>query len=129
MVKYCLLNDNKLCDGCGECERCELDPNKLCDNCGKCLALEDEEKEFRSFVVKKDGLAREKGPDIAPIVKKRAQSAPVWESDEEPTELTPELIAYWERILIEHGEAPADDGFGEIEVSTRIPVHGKKRKQ
>lgn len=36
-VKMCLLEDNKVCDGCGECERCDLDPNKICDNCMKCM--------------------------------------------------------------------------------------------
>lgn len=33
----CVLNDNKVCDNCGECNRCDLDPNKICDNCCKCL--------------------------------------------------------------------------------------------
>ena len=35
--KECLLYDGKLCDGCGECDRCDLDPEKICDNCMKCL--------------------------------------------------------------------------------------------
>lgn len=33
----CVLEDNKVCDGCGECERCDLDPSKICDNCMKCM--------------------------------------------------------------------------------------------
>lgn len=37
MKKYCTLYENKICDGCGECDICDLDPNKLCNNCGKCL--------------------------------------------------------------------------------------------
>lgn len=32
----CLLYD-RICSGCGECDRCDLDPNKLCDNCMKCV--------------------------------------------------------------------------------------------
>lgn len=35
--KYCLFDEDKICDNCGECDRCDLDPNKICDNCGKCL--------------------------------------------------------------------------------------------
>lgn len=37
MEKRCVLNDNKLCDDCGECRRCDLDPDKICDNCMKCV--------------------------------------------------------------------------------------------
>ena len=35
--KYCVLDETKLCDDCGECNVCDLDPNKICDNCMKCL--------------------------------------------------------------------------------------------
>ena len=35
--RRCLLNEEKLCDDCGECARCDLDPSKLCDNCMKCV--------------------------------------------------------------------------------------------
>lgn len=35
--RICLLDDEKICDECGECTRCDLDPAKLCDNCMKCL--------------------------------------------------------------------------------------------
>jgi hypothetical protein len=38
----CVLYDNKICDGCGECDICDLDPNKICDNCGKCLDIRDD---------------------------------------------------------------------------------------
>lgn len=33
----CVLYDDRICDGCGECDRCDLDPNKICDNCMKCV--------------------------------------------------------------------------------------------
>ena len=37
MDKYCVLDETKLCDDCGECNICDLDPNKVCDNCMKCI--------------------------------------------------------------------------------------------
>lgn len=38
----CVLEDDKICDGCGECEICDFDETKLCDNCGKCLNIRDD---------------------------------------------------------------------------------------
>lgn len=43
----CILDENKICDDCGECEFCDLDPTKLCDNCGKCLDI----KEFATIKI------------------------------------------------------------------------------
>ena len=37
----CVLDDEKECDGCLECEICDLDRSKICDNCGKCLEVKD----------------------------------------------------------------------------------------
>ena len=37
-IKKCILDDQKYCDECGECDRCDLDPSKICDNCMKCLS-------------------------------------------------------------------------------------------
>ena len=37
MEKMCQLVDGKICDDCGECQRCDLDPSKICDNCMKCV--------------------------------------------------------------------------------------------
>lgn len=34
--KICVLYD-RVCIGCGECDRCDLDPEKICDNCMKCV--------------------------------------------------------------------------------------------
>ncbi|WP_123053823.1 hypothetical protein [Clostridium sp. JN-1] len=34
---YCIFDYNKLCNNCGECDRCDIDPSKKCNNCGKCL--------------------------------------------------------------------------------------------
>lgn len=36
-MKMCVLEDNKICDHCGQCSMCDLDPNKICDNCMKCV--------------------------------------------------------------------------------------------
>lgn len=46
----CVLEDEKICDGCGECEICDLNPNKICDNCGKCLDIRDD------AIIKIDGI-------------------------------------------------------------------------
>ena len=32
-----MLDERKICDECGDCQRCDLDPNKICDNCMKCV--------------------------------------------------------------------------------------------
>ena len=39
-MEKCILDENKLCTSCGECDKCDLDSNKLCDNCGKCIGLD-----------------------------------------------------------------------------------------
>ena len=124
--RRCLLDENKICDDCGECDRCDLDPTKICDNCCKCIAMEDADSEFRTVTLDgKNGFV----PDVKTDRKKAQKPAePTYKSpDEEPYELTPELVAYWESKLAEYGEAPADDGFGEIEVNERIPVKGVRK--
>lgn len=40
MKKYCVIDEDKVCEDCGECERCDLDMSKICDNCGKCIGME-----------------------------------------------------------------------------------------
>lgn len=47
-VKMCMLEDEKVCDGCGECDRCDLDPEKICDNCMKCMG---EAVDFRAITI------------------------------------------------------------------------------
>ena len=37
MQKRCMLEENKICDNCLECNTCDLNPNKMCDNCAKCI--------------------------------------------------------------------------------------------
>lgn len=37
MTKMCMLEENKICDNCLECNTCDIDPGKICDNCAKCI--------------------------------------------------------------------------------------------
>ena len=45
MFRKCILDPEKTCIECGDCNMCDLDPNKVCDNCCKCLDLTDEDFE------------------------------------------------------------------------------------
>ena len=36
-TRICILDEEKRCDGCGECDRCDLDRDKVCDNCMRCV--------------------------------------------------------------------------------------------
>ena len=47
-MKMCVLEDNKICDDCGQCSMCDLDPNKICDNCMKCMG---DEVDFRAVTI------------------------------------------------------------------------------
>ncbi len=60
-VKMCILVDAKICDGCGECDRCDLDPNKICDNCMKCIG---ESVDFRAVIL--SGIKLENETDAEP---------------------------------------------------------------
>ena len=133
--RLCLLDENKICDDCGECDRCDLDPNKICDNCCKCLAIEDAGEEFRTVTIDGKTGAAKRGRNtfansVSNKVKGNAKTNKPTTSeayDDEPIELTPELVAYWEQKLREYGEAPSEDGFGEIAVSQRVPVKGVRK--
>lgn len=37
LKKKCMLEEDKICDNCLECDSCDLDPKKNCDNCAKCV--------------------------------------------------------------------------------------------
>lgn len=45
VFRKCILDPEKTCIECGECNLCDLDPGKICDNCCKCLELSDEDFE------------------------------------------------------------------------------------
>ena len=139
-ARMCLLDESKVCDDCGECDRCDLDPNKICDNCCKCLAIEDADSEFRTVTIdgKSGSFDYEFGGKSKPAHRHAggSKAAPSHDDPEltsdisdEPQELTEELVEYWERKLAEYGEAPADDGFGEVRVSTRVPVSGTRERK
>ncbi len=34
--RRCVLDETKLCDNCGECDRCDLEPKEICDTCMQC---------------------------------------------------------------------------------------------
>ena len=51
--RMCVLED-RICIGCGECDRCDLDPDKICDNCMKCV---NGDHEYRAITV--DGIELE----------------------------------------------------------------------
>ena len=46
-AKKCVLDENKICDDCGECNYCDLNPFKICDNCGKCIGMNEEYREIK----------------------------------------------------------------------------------
>lgn len=42
IVKICILDDEKICDNCNDCQMCDLEPSKVCDNCGKCIEVTED---------------------------------------------------------------------------------------
>ena len=59
MEKICVLDENKICDDCGECNVCDLDPNKICDNCMKCLQTGADYRAIEIDEIIDDGTATE----------------------------------------------------------------------
>ena len=59
MEKRCVLDESKLCDECGECNRCDLNPDKICDNCMACLRTGAEYNAIEIDEVIDDGSGRE----------------------------------------------------------------------
>ncbi len=47
MAKMCVLEEDKICNQCGECEYCDLNPFKKCTNCGKCIDSDEEYRELK----------------------------------------------------------------------------------
>ena len=43
-MKYCILDETKICDDCRECDMCDIDPSKVCDNCGKCIEITEDKR-------------------------------------------------------------------------------------
>ncbi len=38
---FCVLDEKKECDNCGECDVCDIHPDEKCTNCGKCIEPDD----------------------------------------------------------------------------------------
>lgn len=55
---YCILDENKECVNCMECQLCDINPGKTCDNCGACI---DSDADYRAIDVDgvKDGIIEE----------------------------------------------------------------------
>lgn len=47
MPKMCVLEDNKICNECGDCSYCDLNPFKQCTNCGRCIDSGEEYRELK----------------------------------------------------------------------------------
>ncbi len=47
MAKMCVLDDEKICNACGECEYCDLNPFEKCTNCGRCIDSDEEYLEIK----------------------------------------------------------------------------------
>lgn len=46
-MRKCVLDEDKTCIECGECNLCDLDKNKICDNCCKCIESDKEYEEIK----------------------------------------------------------------------------------
>lgn len=61
-TKWCVLDETKVCDDCGECRACDLDPTKVCDNCMRCV-----QKSGADYAaVQIDGIVDEDGEIFVP---------------------------------------------------------------
>jgi hypothetical protein len=91
MEKHCILDEEKLCDDCGECLTCDLDPEKICDNCMRCvkksnadyLAIEIDEvinatspEEAPEFPAKAPKEKSEKSPQVKGVRPRKTRNAP-----------------------------------------------------
>ncbi|MDL2235562.1 hypothetical protein LJC07_05330 [Christensenellaceae bacterium OttesenSCG-928-L17] len=91
-MKHCLLDENKICNDCLECERCDLNPDKLCDNCCKCI---EGDEESRSISVLDIVMENE-----SEYLHSFFQEEPEADETSVPTEeIEPTLLAYWEEKL------------------------------
>lgn len=124
-MKKCILYDGKVCNDCGECNRCDLDPNKICDNCGKCLQRGSDE--FNSIIYRypaEDESENERececdhhenGEELNSADFDEFLDEPIELDVPDPIQIDPELAAEWERRLAEsfredaRREAASDD--------------------
>lgn len=110
-MKKCILYDGKVCNDCGECNRCDIDPNKICDNCGKCLQRGSDE--FNSIIYRypaEDESENERececdhhenGEELNSADFDEFLDEPIELDVPDPIQIDPELAAEWERRLAE----------------------------
>jgi len=53
-MKMCMLEENKICDNCLECNTCDLDSSKICDNCAKCIDFSSLFLEIDDVIISED---------------------------------------------------------------------------
>lgn len=53
----CVLED-RVCNNCGECNKCDRDANKRCDNC--CICLDEQFGNMSTIIVRKDEIEADK---------------------------------------------------------------------
>ena len=132
-MKYCILYDGKICNDCGECNRCDLDPNKICDNCGKCIQEPDPNSEFRSinFVASDDEDGEPEYNEMSEEEKLRQAAfdafldEPLEIDSPEPLDIDPELLAIWEQKLAESFADKKETG----ETKSLRGVRNRRRRQ
>lgn len=122
-MKKCVLYDGKVCNDCGECNRCDLDPDKICDNCGKCLQRGSDE--FNSIIYRYPAEDEnecececdhhENGEELNSADFDEFLDEPIELDVPDPIQIDPALAAEWERRLAEsfredaRREAASDD--------------------
>ena len=45
----CVLDENRICNDCGECMYCDLDPEKVCNNC--CACIDDAVGDYKTIKI------------------------------------------------------------------------------
>ena len=103
MKKLCVLDERKICDHCGACNRCDLDPNKICDNCCKCISRATEDQNYLELNIA-EYYANQKDWEIDPIFLSSDDELDDSEEMYDGAELEyewidPDLYAEWERRL------------------------------
>lgn len=104
--KMCILYDGRICNNCGECEKCDLDSNKICDNCGKCLDKMQNDSEFRSInVVAETENEKSEVDQYEESAIRAFLDEPLDLFDVEPLNVDPLLAEEWEKILADSFKA------------------------
>ena len=141
-MKKCILYDDRICNDCGECQRCDLDPSKICDNCGKCLVKNDEE--FRSVVLRAEelndtmhmeGSGNDDEPEYSDAEMEERErlldeflDLPIDLHLPEPIQIDPELVEKWERILADYEDKERENEAPD-EPEPEIKLRGVRKRR